>query len=183
VRYLALVLAFVTAGSAAEERAPRVVPRVILAVYDSHYRRDVRDTRIHQLLEMPLNHLGLVVRYQDRNRGLPAPEQMRDVRGILTWFRSDAMQRPTEFLSWATAAIDAGKRFVVIGDLSGAKDMHGQVTKTVLINGFFRNAHRIGQAGPPRRGLGSGYLQRSDRLQRPGDDGFRAPVACGLAAV
>jgi polysaccharide biosynthesis protein PelA len=136
VRYLALLLAFLTAASAAEERAPRVVPRVILAVYDSHYQRDVRDTRIHRLLEMPLNHLGLVVRYQDRNQGLPAPEQMRDVRGILTWFQSDAMERPAEFLSWAAAAIDAGKRFVVIGDLSVARDLQGQATQTALINRF-----------------------------------------------
>jgi len=136
VRPLAVLFALVTLAARAAEQAPRIVPRVILAVYDSHYQKDVRDTRIHRLLEMPLNHLGLVVRYQDRNQGLPKPEQLRDVRGILTWFQSDSMERPAEFLSWAAAAIDAGKRFVVIGDLSVAKNLKGQATETGMINGF-----------------------------------------------
>ncbi len=121
---------------AASEQMTRVVPRVILAIYDSRYQKDISDTKIHRLLEMPLNHLGLVVRYQDRNAGLPAPEQMRDVRGIVTWFQSDAMQNPVEFLAWAGAAIDAGKRFVVLGDLSVTRNLQGQATQTALINRF-----------------------------------------------
>jgi polysaccharide biosynthesis protein PelA len=112
------------------------LPRVILAIYDSRYQKDVRDTRIHRLLEMPLNHLGLIVRYQDRNAGLPPPERMRDVRGIITWFQSDSMQNPEEFLAWAETAIDAGKRFVVLGDLSVARNLQGQATQTELINRF-----------------------------------------------
>jgi polysaccharide biosynthesis protein PelA len=116
--------------------APQRVPRTILAIYDSSYQKDVRDTRIHRLLEMPLNHLGLVVTYYDLNRGLPTLEQMRDVRGILTWFQSDAMARPEEFLSWAESAIDAGKRFVLIGDLSVGRDLQGRTTPTTVVNRF-----------------------------------------------
>ncbi len=121
---------------AAAERLPRVVPRVILAIYDSRYQNDIRDTKIHRLLEMPLNHLGLVVRYQDLNAGLPTLEQLQDVRGIVTWFQSDAMQNPVGFLAWAEAAIDAGKRFVVLGDLSVTRNLQGQATQTALINRF-----------------------------------------------
>ncbi len=115
---------------------PRPVPRVILAVYDSRYQNDISDTRIHRLLEMPLNHLGLIVRYHDRNAGLPSLAEMQDVRGILTWFQSDTMKNPAEFLAWAEAAIDAGKRFVLIGDLSVSRNLRGQSTQTELINRF-----------------------------------------------
>jgi polysaccharide biosynthesis protein PelA len=139
--FAALVLAFsvspclhseITTGSF----RPRPVPRVILAVYDSRYQKDISDTRIHRLLEMPLNHLGLVVRYHDRNTGLPSLAEMQDVRGILTWFQSDMMKNPAEFLAWAETAIDAGKRFVVIGDLSVSRNLQGQSTQTELINHF-----------------------------------------------
>jgi polysaccharide biosynthesis protein PelA len=136
VRSLALLVALANSLASGAERDPRIVPRVILAVYDSQYQREVRDTRIHQLLEMPLNHLGLVVRYLDWKQGLPAPEEMRDVRGIVAWFQPGAMQRPAGFLSWATAAIDAGKRFVVIGDLSVASGPEGQPKQIALLNRF-----------------------------------------------
>jgi len=59
---------------------------------------------------------------------------MRDVRGILIWFQSAAMEKPAEFLSWATAAIDAGKRLVVIGDLSVASGLEGQPPQAALLN-------------------------------------------------
>jgi polysaccharide biosynthesis protein PelA len=134
-----LALLFLIAGCAnaglAESNA-RPAPRAILAIYDSKYQKDVRDTRIHRLLEMPLNHLGLVVQYQDLNRGLPSVSQMREIRGVLTWFQSDAMERPAEFLSWAEAVIDAGKRFVVIGDLSVGRDLQGRMTPVPVINRF-----------------------------------------------
>jgi hypothetical protein len=137
VKSLALLVAVVSSvASATLEPQSRVVPRVILAVYDSHYQRELRDTRIHRLLEMPLNHLGLVVRYQDRSQGLPPPEQMRDVRGILAWLQSGEMERPAEFLSWAISAIDAGKRFVVFGDLSAAIGAESGPAETSLLNGF-----------------------------------------------
>ncbi|MBV9743063.1 MAG: hypothetical protein JO099_04820, partial [Acidobacteriia bacterium] len=134
---MAIVVCFGFESAFAESHpASYIVPRVILAIYDSRYQKDVRDTRIHRLLEMPLNHLGLVVRYQDRNSGLPAPERMQDVRGIVSWFQSDAMQDPVEFLNWAERAIDAGKKFVVFGDLSVTRNLRGQVTQSASINHF-----------------------------------------------
>jgi hypothetical protein len=134
----ALLFAFLagTVYAGAPAAAIRPVPRTILAVYDSRYHKDVRDTRIHRLLEMPLNHLGLVVRYRDLNGGLPPVDGLEDVRGILTWFQSDSMEHPEEFLSWAESAIDAGKRFVVIGDLSVGKDLRGRVTPIAAVNHF-----------------------------------------------
>ncbi|MBV9507861.1 MAG: hypothetical protein JO323_22960 [Acidobacteriia bacterium] len=110
--------------------------RVVLALYDSHYQKDVRDTPIHRLLEMPLNHLGLVVQYHDLSEGLPTAQELSGVRGIVTWFQSDSMEDPARFLTWASAAIDAGKRFVVLGDLSVGRSRRGDVTDIKLVQGF-----------------------------------------------
>lgn len=133
-----LVFALLSATVHAElpSAAIRPVPRTILAVYDGRLHKDPRDTRIHRLLEMPLNHLGLVVRYCDRNAGLPPVASLRDVRGIVTWFQTDSMERPEEFLTWAESAIDAGKRFVAVGGLSAGKDLRGRVTPTSAVNHF-----------------------------------------------
>jgi hypothetical protein len=116
---------------------PRPLPRVVLALYDRAQSRDVRDTRIHRLLEMPLNHLGLVVRYQDVNGALPPPEQLEDVRGIVTWFQADTMAHPVTFLKWAERMIDSGKRFVVMGYLGAGKDGQGRTTPVTLVNEFY----------------------------------------------
>jgi polysaccharide biosynthesis protein PelA len=104
------------------------VPRTILALYDSLYDKETRFLPVHQVAEMPLNHLGLLVRYQDINKPLPSVEEMGDVRGILTWFRSDQMADPMGFLKWLDRAMAAGKKLVVIGDLSATFDLHKQPT-------------------------------------------------------
>ncbi len=132
----ALLFAFLAGSAHAGDRPPasRVVPRTILALYDSRQYKDVRDTRIHRMFEMPLNHLGLVVRYHDLNGGLPPVVTLRDVRGILIWLRSDSMERPADFLTWAEGAVDAGKRLVIVGDLSLGKDSEGRVTPPSAIN-------------------------------------------------
>jgi hypothetical protein len=136
IRALIVALLAGRAGAQAAPFTPRVTPRTILAVYDGRYQKDVRDTQIHRLLEMPLNHLGLVVTYCDLNKGLPSQGQMQDVRGIVTWFVSDSMEKPVEFLAWAEAAIDAGKRYVVVGEMGVGRNLRGQTTDIELINQF-----------------------------------------------
>ncbi|PWU06184.1 MAG: hypothetical protein C5B51_12830, partial [Terriglobia bacterium] len=116
--------------------APHPVPRVILALYDGRAQKDVRDTRVHRLLEMPLNHLGLVVEYRAVDSGLPPLAEMQDVRGVLTWFQDDTMARPLEFLEWGKAVMEAGKRFVVMGDVGAGRDLTGHPTPESSINAF-----------------------------------------------
>ena len=114
----------------------RPVPRTILVLYDSGIHKDVRDTRIHHLFEMPLNHLGLIVRYHDVVSGFPPLAKMQDVRGILAWFRSDSVGHPLELLAWAERAIDAGKRFVIIGELNAGQDLQGHPAPASATNRF-----------------------------------------------
>ncbi|HTA46275.1 MAG TPA: hypothetical protein VK789_27710 [Bryobacteraceae bacterium] len=124
----------VLAGYSRAAESP--VRRTILALYNGAQYKELRDTRIHRLLEMPLNHLGFVVRYQDIQTSLPSPDQMQDVRGIATWFATETMPHPVEFLQWAERAIDSGKRFVIIGELGASKDQSGRLTPVPVTNHF-----------------------------------------------
>ena len=116
---------------------PVAVPRTILALYDSTYDKETAFLPIHQIAEMPLNHLGLIVNFHDINEGLPPISEMRNIRGVLTWFQSDAMKDPAAFLRWADDVVDAGKRFVVIGDLSVSRDFQNRQTPLNVINRFW----------------------------------------------
>ena len=128
----------VAAGANAQaSAAPRHVPRTILALYDSRYDAEPRYLNLHQIAEMPLNHLGLLVRYHDINKPLPALEDMEDVRGILTWFRSEEMADPVGFLAWADRALDSGKRFVVLGGIGARADLKGKLTPAADLHRFW----------------------------------------------
>jgi len=117
--------------------APRHLPRTILALYDSTYHKEIVNGPIHQIVEMPLNHLGLVVRYHDINQGLPSLDDMNDVRGVITWFQSNAMVDPLGFLKWADSVFASGKKFVVIGELSASRDFKNRITPLSTIDRFW----------------------------------------------
>ncbi|MGE3510539.1 MAG: hypothetical protein AB7N65_16835 [Vicinamibacterales bacterium] len=118
-----------TDRSAAAARA-RPVARTILALYDSRWTPDPRESAIHAMAEMPLNHLGLVVRYHDIRSGFPAPETLGDVRGVLTWFATDGLPSPRVYLRWLGAVIDAGMSVAIIGAVGGLKDEGGALIPT-----------------------------------------------------
>jgi hypothetical protein len=136
-RVLAVLTLCLLAAPGAAVAAPGPLPRVVLALYDSRYEKELRFLPIHQIAEMPLNHLGLVVRYHDVNTPLPPIAAMTDVRGVITWFRSDSMADPLHFLEWADAAIDAGKRFVVVGDIAAAYDLKRRPTPRDALQAFW----------------------------------------------
>ncbi len=136
-RPLILLLVVAAGANAQAWAAPRHVPRTILALYDSRYDAEPRYLNLHQIAEMPLNHLGLLVRYHDINTPLPALQNMEDVRGILTWFRSDEMADPIAFLAWVDRALDSGKRFVVLGGIGARADLKGRLTPAAHLHRFW----------------------------------------------
>jgi hypothetical protein len=113
---------------------PTVVPRTILVTYDGTYGNEIKFLPTHAIAEMPLNQLGLVVQYWDIRQGLPGPNQLKDVRGILTWFRADAMADPLGYLKWCEDVVDSGKRFVIIGDLAVTHDFKNRLTPLSAMN-------------------------------------------------
>jgi hypothetical protein len=114
------------------------LPRTILAIYDSLEDDDIRTSRIHRLAEMPLNHLGLVVKYHDIQKGLPSNEDLRGVRGVLSWFQSERMPSPTKYIEWVSGIIDQGIRLVIFGNPGIFYDTKGQATPLPEINRLLR---------------------------------------------
>ena len=127
------LLPCVAAGESGE-----VLPRTVLAFYNSNEFANVRATRIHKLAEMPLNHLGLIVRYHDINKPLPTMAEMKGVRGILTWFQNDQMPDPENYVRWAVQAMGRGIRLVVFDDLGIQRNMQGADTPLATVNAYLK---------------------------------------------
>ena len=103
-------------GTAAVRVEGAETPRVVLVLYEGGAFDDPALTPTHHLAELPLNHLGLVLRYHDIRQPLPSLSSLGDVRGVLTWFQSEGVfADPVRYGQWAQSVVAAGKRFVVIG--------------------------------------------------------------------
>ena len=110
------------------------VPRVVLGLYDGTFG-DYRFSHVHQMIEMPLNHLGLVVRPHDIRQPLPAIERMGDVRGIVTAFISDAIfADPAAYLAWLDGAMRAGKRVAIMNFTGVGRSRAGQEVPLESVN-------------------------------------------------
>jgi hypothetical protein len=117
-----------------------LVPRTVLAFYDSELDGDISKTEIHETAEMPLNHLGLVVRYQDIQKPLPDKNTMSDIRGILFWPYWDSMPNPNAFLHWMIAQMQAGQRVVIMGShaFEAARMKSETAVDTKLVDQFWQ---------------------------------------------
>ena len=97
------------------EFSGRPVKLDIIALYDSRRERLPHLTRIHKFAEMPLNHLGFRITYQDVNAKLPPAQSLGRFRGVLTWF-IEPLQRPDVMLDWLEQALGRGLKYVVLGE-------------------------------------------------------------------
>jgi hypothetical protein len=138
-RLLLLALWLLLAGGAAAETKP--VPRTVLALYDGQIDSDIRFTQIHRVLELPLNHLGLALRYHDLREPLPDDAALEGVRGGLVWFSGDVMPDPLGFIDWAQRLVDGGRKLVIVGMVGFANDRRGKPTPIESVNGLLQ---RIG---------------------------------------
>lgn len=98
------------------EFSGRPVKLDILALYDGRKERLPHLTRIHKFAEMPLNHLGYRLVYQDVNRKLPSVQSLGRYRGFLTWF-DDPLSQPASVVDWMEAATARGLKYVVLGEV------------------------------------------------------------------
>lgn len=109
----ALAVPTVNAEPLVPDPGLRVLQREILAVYDSREETRPELTRIHRMVELPLNHLGYIVTYWDLNIGLPGPERTDRMHGVVTWLHRPQSSR---YYSWAGDLAARGMRFVVLGN-------------------------------------------------------------------
>ncbi len=111
--------------------------RTILALYDGNKYPDPRDTFIHKMAHMPLNHLGLTLIYQDFNQPLLAMDLLANVRGILLWSQASKINHPEELFIWLNTTIDAGIRLVLWGNPAFLIDQHHQHLNPTTIEPLF----------------------------------------------
>ena len=123
------LLAIATQSAAADKPVgDKVVPRTILALYDSKAEPKIRYSNAHQFAALPLNHLGLVVEYQDIRKPLPDLSTRSDLRGLLIWVSVNAPPDPARFWRWLDGALDRGLKVAMMGDLPVQSDNRAGVS-------------------------------------------------------
>lgn len=108
-------------AASSSRAAETEVPRKVLALYaESQIRSGVKDVfylPLHQHAELPLNHLGLAVDYREAVKSLPAPEELKGYRALVTWFTDPFnLPDPRPMCRLMSRAMDAGLRVVVLGN-------------------------------------------------------------------
>jgi hypothetical protein len=116
----------ISAATSAWAEAP--VARHVLGLYDSANEQTVRYSALHQLAEMPLNWLGLMLDYVDVRQGLPAVETLGpDVRGAVIWFVANHSPDPRGLIDWGEKFIDSGRKLVIMGESGLTMDGQGRL--------------------------------------------------------
>ncbi|MBK1838346.1 hypothetical protein JHL17_13060 [Azospirillum sp. YIM B02556] len=117
--------------------APQTVPRTILALVDLREESTIRLSRIHTMVELPLNHLGLSVVYWNVADGLPDLSRYPDLRGVVTWFAGEPFADVGAYVAWTARAMDRGVRFAVMGQPGVRLERGGKPVPLALTNRFF----------------------------------------------
>jgi len=115
------------------------VAREVIAFYDSAEGRNESNCEIRQMAEMPLNYLGMIVRYRDINAGLPREEELRGVRGFITWFQDGRMREAEEYCRWVSEQAGKGRNFIILGNFGAYRDSRtGSLVRPRHLNRAFR---------------------------------------------
>jgi len=104
--------------SAAGEPPPGAVPlkRHVLGLFDGAGEHAYLADAIHEVLEAPLNYLGVVVDRHDIRAGAPAPELLLRARAVLTFFHDEGAA-PEWLWPWLENDVAAaGARVIHFGD-------------------------------------------------------------------
>ncbi|MHC4342115.1 MAG: polysaccharide deacetylase family protein [Planctomycetota bacterium] len=105
---IGVLLALLAASGTARGGEP--VQRQVVALFDSMGREDDLDTEdpVHQLLEMPLNYLGMVVRRHDIRKGPPPEAWLANARALVTYF-----EQPNACPDWLWSLLEETRVRVV----------------------------------------------------------------------
>ena len=128
-----------TAAGAPPAAAPfgQEVPRTVLALVDLREEDTIRLSRIHTMVELPLNHLGLSVVYWNVADGLPDLSRYPGLRGVVTWFAGEPFADVGAYIDWVGRAMDRGVRFAVLGQPGVRLESGGRPVPLALANRFF----------------------------------------------
>ncbi|WP_019995155.1 polysaccharide deacetylase family protein [Aureimonas ureilytica] len=119
MRLFALAMAvFLLVPMAAFAAGPKgdSVKREVLGLYDSAFEETPTDTMLHTNVEMPLNHLGYILRYHDLRQGPPPRELAERAVAVVTMFTYEVGD-PRAFLTWLEQSADIVPRFISMGQI------------------------------------------------------------------
>ncbi len=116
-----MILSLLLAGAALAAPGHEELPRRIAVLYrSSQIPDDVKEIFFHPFhvrAEIVLNHLGLEVEYVDADKPLPDPA-LPGVLGVAAWLpAASAFEDPRPACRWLEAAMKAGKRVALVGEL------------------------------------------------------------------
>lgn len=133
-----LVLCFIILQVYACNAFALPVKREIIAIHnDFEPEYGARFSKVHRILEMPLNHLGLMVKHYSVKKRLP--DLSATTRGIILWLQGSKYVDPAELLHWLNQALDLKIKILLIGDLSIDPN-----PGTLLEKALFKFYQRIG---------------------------------------
>jgi hypothetical protein len=124
---VACTLGAVSPGSAASA----IVNRDVLALYDSTSEPDPESTTIHRFAEMPLNHLGLRLKFIDLQKDLPEVAAASNYRAVLVWLMP-GVRLANHALKWIADAADTGVRLVLMGEIPGSTNPESGIADHLL---------------------------------------------------
>jgi hypothetical protein len=145
--------------AAALAQEPIPVRREIIALYDGAQEGDADFTRIHRFAEMPLNHLGFILRFHDIRTKLPEPAEMERYRGVLTWFVGSVADS-NAYLAWASQVSRMNVRYVILGDIGVATNSTNIPAVNRLLD--LAGVHHTGDYVAPT--LGTRVVQKDQSL-------------------
>lgn len=99
--------------------------RTVLGIYDSTTEQSARWSRAHRFAELPLNHLGLRVRYWDIQQGWPDAAALAGVRGIVLWPRGYRLRDPEALWRGIEQALERGVGVALLGGPYEIADLRG----------------------------------------------------------
>lgn len=162
-------------ATACEAEKAQTTARTILGLYDGGRENSTADTRLHRLIELPLNHLGYRLRYLDVSRDdLPQPVDP-SIAGVVSWFDAP-LPDPERFAAWAASArsdCQDAISFIVLGESGLFSDrkprtveadyLHrlglGWTARSILLGDLTDVSH----TGLPLRGFESDFVFRPGR--------------------
>ena len=96
--------------------------RWILILYDGAETGN-SDLEVQSIpIGIVLNHLGLLVKYWDIQKGLPDEINMSKYLGIISWFFNPLMKQPARYAEWINQQITQGRKMIIIGNYGAYMD-------------------------------------------------------------
>lgn len=94
------------------------VDRTLLGIFDSRHEETPAHSQLHLNAEMPLNHLGFIVRYHDIRQGLPEPAALDGVIAVISMLTYD-FEESAGYFRWLGQVSEQGLKVIVLGGFGG----------------------------------------------------------------